>query len=129
MQEKLDVSLPPGFAIPENKEQLTKALKLIFDLQGDALPAITAALQYENKPKFGASTISNLRFEVVRYDSLSQNGRLRVLYDMQLTFGCEDVIKTHHDQHSYYNFNFNPAMSLLQFESDTPEMPSTVDEF
>lgn len=129
MQQKFDVSLPASFAIPENKDLLKTILEQLFNLQGNALSAITAALQYENKPKFGASTISNLRFEVVRYDSLSQNGRLRVLYDMQLTFGCEDVIKTHHDQHSYYDFNFNPAMSLLQFESDTPEMPSTVDEF
>jgi hypothetical protein len=129
MQQKFEVSLPAGFAIPVNTEQLKTDLGLLFDSQESALTNLGSALQYENKPKFGPSTISNLRFDVVRYDPLNLKGRLRVVYDMQLTFGCEDVIKTHHDQHSYYNFNFTPAQSLLIFESDAPDPPSTADEF
>ena len=129
MQQKFNVSLPASFIIPENKEQLKTALDHLFNPQEAALPALGSALLYENKPKFGPSAISNFRFDVVRYNSINLKGRLRVVYDMQLTFGCEDAVKTHHDQHSYYDFNFNPAQLLLMFESDAPDPPSTADEF
>lgn len=129
MQQKFNVSLPASFIIPQNSEQLKTALDHVFNPQGAALPALGSALQYENKPKFGPSTISNLRFEVVAYQPDNLKGRLRIWYDMQLTFGCEDAVKTHHNQHSYYDFNFNPAQLLLMFESDAPDPPSTADEF
>ena len=129
MQEQFDVSLPPGFTVPQNKESLTTGLGQLFNRQEAALPALVSALQYENKPKFGPSAISNLRFEVVAYHPAASNGRLRVLYDMQLTFGCEDVTKTHTDQHSYYNFKFNPGQPLLHFEGDASDALSTADEF
>jgi hypothetical protein len=47
---------------------------------------------------------------------------------MQLTFGCEDFVKDHLDQHSYYNFNLL-SPGLLRFISDQPEAPTTADEF
>jgi len=124
-----DVSLPTGFAIPENNEQLTLSLPLLLASDGASAPGLTSALQYENKPKFGPSAISNLRFEVVQYHPVSLNGRLRVMYDMQLTFGCEDLTKDHLNQHSYYNFWFVPAKGLLHLKSDAPEMPTTANEF
>jgi hypothetical protein len=127
--QQFDVPLLPGFVIPKNKEQLILRLGLLLSLGGAAMPGLSSALQYENKPKFGPSAISNLRFEVIRYEPLSLKGRLRLMYDMQLTFGCEDVIKDHLNQHSYYNFSFNPGGGLLHFESDIAEMPSTADEF
>nr|WP_067056469.1 hypothetical protein [Mucilaginibacter sp. L294] len=127
--QQFDVPLPTGVAFPENKEQLTLSLALLLDAGGAAETALASALQYENKPKFGPSAISNLRFEVAHYDLVSLRGRIRVLYDMQLTFGCEDVIKDHLNQHSYYNLQFNPGGGLFHFESDTPEMPTTAEEF
>ncbi|MES2061808.1 MAG: hypothetical protein V4456_07810 [Bacteroidota bacterium] len=127
--QQFDALLTPSFAIPENKEQLTLSLDLLLSPGSAAAPGLTSALQYENKPKFGPSAITNLRFDVVQYDPVSLKGRLRLIYDMQLTFDCEDVIKDHLNQHSYYNFRFVPAESLLHFESDTPEMPTTANEF
>lgn len=129
MQEQFDVLLPVAFAIPENEAHLKTSLEHIFEPQGAAFISMASAIQYENKPKFGPSAISNLRFDAVRYDPVNLTGRLRLLYDMQLTFGCEDVIKDHHDQHSYYNFKFIPEHSLLHIESDALEAPSTADEF
>jgi hypothetical protein len=129
MQQQFDVSLPPSFATPETAEQLTTALKSLFGTPETTLASLISALQYENKPKFGPSAINNLRFNVVRYDAGSLKGRLRLLYDMQLTFGCEDVIKDHLNQHSYYNFWFTPGQGLLHFESDAQDLPSTANEF
>jgi hypothetical protein len=129
MQEKFDVLLPTGFVIPENKVAATRIIEHLFDSQGLALSDLISALQYENKPKFGPSAISNIRLEVAAYDASGLNGRLRVLYDMQLTFGCEDAVKNHLDQHSYYNFKFVPMQALLHFESDAIEIRSTSDEF
>ena len=129
MQEQFDVSLPPAFAIPENEANLKTSLEHIFAPQEPALSSLESAIQYENKPKFGPSAISNLRLDVVHYDAVILKGRLRVTYDMQLTFGCEDLTKDHPNQHSYYNFTFNLAQAQIYFESDAPEAASTADEF
>jgi hypothetical protein len=129
MQERFTTLLPAGFAIPENGEQLLIGLNLIFDPQEPALSSLASAIQYENKPKFGPSAISNIRFEVVHFDQDILKGRLRLTYDMQLTFGCEDLIKNHPNQHSYYNFTFNLGQAQICFESDAPEAASTADEF
>ncbi|MBD1385305.1 hypothetical protein IDJ75_08445 [Mucilaginibacter rigui] len=129
MQEQFDVSLPAAFAIPENEADLKTSLENIFAPQEPAFSSLASAIQYENKPKFGPSAISNIRFGVVHYDMAILKGRLRVTYDMQLTFGCEDVIKDHLNQHSYYNFLFIPGQALLHFEGDVTELPSTAGEF
>ena len=129
MQQRFDIDIPGPFTIPENKESLTKVLEILFDQEESAFPVLMSAIQYENKPKFGPSAISNLRFDVVLYDLVALRGRMRIWYDMQLTFGCEDAIKDHLNQHSYYNFNFIQNKALLHIESDTPEALSTADEF
>jgi len=129
MQEQFDIDFPAPFNIPENKDSLTKVLEIIFDPGERDFSVFTSAIQYENKPKFGPSAISNLRFDVVRYDLVTLRGRIRVWYDIQLTFGCEDTIKDHPNQHSYYNFTFNLAQAQICFESDAPETSSTADEF
>jgi hypothetical protein len=124
--QQFEISTPVGFAMPADNEELTASLKALLSLDHTA---VTSALQYENKPKFGPSAISNLQVNVVRYDAINLKGRVRFTYDMQLTFGCEDVIKDHLNQHSYYNFELNTADGLLRLESDAPELPSTADEF
>jgi hypothetical protein len=129
MQQQFNVDLPSLFTIPENKESLARVLEILFDPEETPLSALISAIQYENKPKFGPSAISNLRYDVVQYDSITLRGRIRVGYDMQLTFGCEDAIKDHLNQHSYYNFRFIAGQSLLHVESDAPEAASTFDEF
>lgn len=129
MQQQFDVSLPAGFVIPTSIEQLRVALELLLGFDGISKHDMLSAIQYENKPKFGPSDISNLRFDVVQYDPVNFNGSLRLLYDMQLTFGCEDAIKDHLNQHSYYNFRFILEGTLLHFESDAPEPASTANEF
>jgi len=129
MQEQFDISFPAAFAIPENEANLKTSLEHIFAPQGPALSSLASAIQYENKPKFGPSAISNIRFEVVHLDQDILKGRLRLTYDMQLTFGCEDLIKNHPNQHSYYNFTFNLGQAQICFESDAPEAASTADEF
>lgn len=127
--QQFDVDLPGSFTAPENKESLAKLLNRLFDLQEAGAASLASAIQYENKPKFGPSAISNLHFDIVSYAPGTLNGRLRVTYDMQLTFGCEDLIKDHTGQHSYYNFRFDQTRALLHFKSDAPEEPSTANEF
>jgi hypothetical protein len=127
--QQFDISLPAGFVIPTNNGQLIAGLNLFLSPNGIAEPGMADAIQYENKPKFGPSAISNIRFDVMRYDPVNLTGRLRLLYNMQLTFGCEDFVKDHPDQHSYYNFRFISEHSLLHFESDALGAPSTADEF
>lgn len=127
--QAFDISLPAGFTIPVNNEQVIAGLDLFLSPDGIARQDMLSAVRYENKPKFGPSAISNLRFDVLHYDPVSLKGRLRLWYDMQLTFGCEDAIKDHLNQHSYYHFGFILEGTLLHFESDAPEPASTADEF
>ncbi|MES2267701.1 MAG: hypothetical protein V4520_13135 [Bacteroidota bacterium] len=129
MQQQFDIDLPAAFAASKNDEAVMRFMERLFAPQGTAFATLVSALQYENKPKFGPATISNLRFEIVRYDLVSLKGRVRVLYDMQLTFGCEDMTKDHLNQHSYYNFNFILQPAQMHFASDAPEPASTADEF
>jgi hypothetical protein len=127
--EKFDVMLPEASIIPDTREQLVTLLEQQLQPSSPAFSNMASAIQYENKPKFGPSAISNVHFEVVSYNNSTLTGRLRIRYDMQLTFGCEDLIKDHINQHSYYNLSFRPNERVLRFESDDQEAPSTANEF
>ncbi|MBB5397374.1 hypothetical protein [Mucilaginibacter sp. AK015] len=129
MHEQFTIDLSGRFSLPETEGDLMEMLGYLFAPAQSALTDFISALQYENKTKFGPSQISNLRFYPVMYEPATVTGRIRVVYDMQLTFGCEDAVKDHLNQHSYYNFKFNPSKSCLHFESDVPEAPSAAEEF
>ncbi|MBL4678609.1 MAG: hypothetical protein JKY70_20800 [Mucilaginibacter sp.] len=129
MQQSFKTDLPVSVRAPEDPEDIQRFIDTLFEPDNRAYPALVSALQYENKPKFGPSTVSNIRFVVERFDEISLKGRLRISYDMQLTFGCEDFTKDHHNQHSYYNFNINIPDNSLDFSTDIVEERSTADEF
>ncbi|TWR29840.1 hypothetical protein FPZ43_08270 [Mucilaginibacter pallidiroseus] len=117
----------PLSSFPQNEIALTEQLDEI--LSSSYLADISTALIHENKEKFGPSVISNLSFEVVSYNLSAQTGRVRFWYDMQLTFGCEDLVKDHKKQHSYYNFIIDSADLKISFRGDEQESRSTADEF
>jgi len=117
----------PLSSLPQNEADLTDQLDEA--LSSSYLSDVLTALIHENKEKFGPSAISNLSYEVVSYNPSSQNGRMRFWYDMQLTFGCEDLVKDHKKQHSYYNFNIDSSILKITFYGDEQESRSTADEF
>lgn len=129
MQQSFNIDLPAGFSTPENPGDVLCFIETLFNPDGRAYPALETALQYENKPKFGPSAISNVGFEIERFDLKTQKGRLRISYDMQLTFGCEDYTKDHRNQHSYYNFVIDISGKTIGFSTDVVEDRSTADEF
>lgn len=124
MTQTFNLPLP---LLPRNERDLTEQLDEI--LSSSYLADISTALIHENKEKFGPSAISNLSYEVVSYNPSTQKGRMRFWYDMQLTFGCEDLIKDHRKQHSYYNFIIDSADLKISFRGDEQESRSTADEF
>ncbi|OJW17430.1 hypothetical protein [Mucilaginibacter sp. 44-25] len=129
MQQSFNTSLPVGFSKLDSPEDILCFIEALFNPDSHAYPLLVSALQYENKPKFGPSTISNLRLSLISFDLQTLSGRLRIGYDMQLTFGCEDLVKDHVNQHSYYNFVIDIAHKNISFASDILETPSTADEF
>lgn len=129
MQELFNVALPAGFRKPDTQEEILHTLEALLGPPSRANLSLTAALQYENKPRFGPSAITNLRFKLIDFDLQKLSGRLKVNYDMQLTFGCEDLVKDHVNQHSYYNFVIDVNRKVILFSSDVPEGPSPSDEF
>ncbi|RFZ92570.1 hypothetical protein D0C36_14210 [Mucilaginibacter conchicola] len=129
MQQSFNIDLPLGFNTPEHPDDILCFIEALFNPDSRAYPALESALQYENKPKFGPSAISHVQFVVERFDVASLKGRLRISYDMQLTFGCEDFTKDHRNQHSYYNFNIDISANHIRFSTDIIEERSTADEF
>lgn len=129
MQQSFNIALPVGFSKPDSPDDILCFIEALFNPDSRAYPSLTSALQYENKPKFGPSTITNLALKLVAFDLQTLKGRVRINYDMQLTFGCEDLVKDHVNQHSYYNFVIDIANKNISFKSDIIETPSPADEF
>jgi hypothetical protein len=129
MQQSFYIDLPQGFSVPESPKDILCFIETLFNPDSRAYPTLEAALQYENKPKFGPATISNVSFMLERFDLNSLKGRLRISYNMQLTFGCEDFTKDHRNQHSYYNFVIDISGKNINFFTDVIEERSTSDEF
>ncbi|MFD0795258.1 hypothetical protein ACFQZX_16675 [Mucilaginibacter litoreus] len=129
MKQTFEIALPKGFTTPDNADEIANLIITLFTPDSIAYPAILSALQYENKPWFGPSLISNLQVDVIKFDTNGLTGRIKLLYDIQVTFGCEDYTKDHVGQHSYYNFKIEPSKELIYFDGEDIEQLSTADEF
>ncbi|QXV66199.1 hypothetical protein INP83_03660 [Mucilaginibacter sp. 21P] len=129
MNQSFNIDLPEGFVKPESLDDMGKFIERLFCDNSKAYAFLQSALQYENKSKFGPSSISNTTFSIEHFDEHTLKGRMRVNYDMQLTFGCEDFTKDHRNQHSYYEFGIDLQKNTIHFDGDVIEERSTADEF
>ena len=130
MQEVFNISLPDDLLIPQDNDQLQKAMELIFQPGTEAYKSLIAALTEENKDKFGSSKFDALQFEVKRFDPATLKGRLRIQYKLQLTFSCSGIVNDLNNQHSYWNFETDQQSGRMYFRGDEyGDLRSTTDEF
>ncbi|WP_374948478.1 hypothetical protein [Mucilaginibacter sp.] len=118
MQEKFTAYLPPAFIMPGDNEQLLAAIDALFAIGTQTFAEIVEALKQEEKEKFGSPEITNLRFEVKRYNPVTLAGRLRINYDLQLTFSCSALVNDLNNQHSYWDFFIDPETRQIHFEGE-----------
>jgi hypothetical protein len=130
MQEVFNIPLPDDLVTQQNNDQLQKAMEVIFHPGSEAYKSLIAALTEENKDKFGSSKFDNFQFEVKRFDPATQNGRLRIQYQLELTFSCSGIVNDLNNQHSYWNFETDRQSGRMHFEGDEyGDLRSTTDEF
>jgi hypothetical protein len=130
MQEAFNISLPDDLMIPQNNDQLQKAMEVIFQPGSEPYENLIAALTEENKDKFGSSKFDKLQFEVKQFAPATLNGRLRIQYKLELTFSCSGIINDLNNQHSYWNFETDQLSGRMHFQGDEyGDLRSTADEF
>ncbi|RYU89362.1 hypothetical protein EWM62_13615 [Mucilaginibacter terrigena] len=130
MQEKFDLALPGDFTIPRDNSRVQKNMNAIFSQGGEPYMTLVAALTEENKEKFGSPKFTGLHFEVKQFNPSLLSGRLRIKYNMELTFSCSGIINYLNNQHSYWNFKIDKALAVVRFVGDEyGDLRSTADEF
>lgn len=130
MQEVFSIILPDDLLIPQDNNQLQKAMEVIFQSGTEPYKSLIAALTEENKDKFGSSKFDALQFEVKRFDPATLKGRLRIQYKLQLTFSCSGIVNDLNNQHSYWNFETDLQSGRINFQGDEyGDLRSTTDEF
>ena len=130
MQEFFNIILPDDLVIPQDNNQLQKAMEVIFQPGTEPYKSLIAALTEENKDKFGSSKFDALQFEVKRFDPATLKGRLRIQYKLELTFSCSGIVNDLNNQHSYWNFETDLLSGRIYFRGDEyGDLRSTTDEF
>lgn len=130
MQEKFDIALPGNFVLPQDNDSLQLAVESLFTPGSQPYNLLLEALTEENRDKFGSSKFDALTFEVKRFDPVMLKGRIRVNYKLQLTFSCSAIVKDLDHQHSYWNFEIDPALNTAHFEGEAyGDLRSTANEF
>jgi hypothetical protein len=129
MQESFETIFPDGFSIPQSNEALETTLLDLFQPDSLAYQLLITALKLEIRDKFGSPEISNLQFEIKRFDAVSLKGRMRINYALQLIFSCSDITNNFQGQHTYWNFEINRQTSHIYFEGEEyGDLRSTADE-
>ncbi|MBD1393532.1 hypothetical protein [Mucilaginibacter glaciei] len=130
MKESFSTAFPDNFCIPLVSEDIIPLAGVLFSPGTEAFYLLVEALKQEEKEKFGSPEITNLRFELKRFDPVKLNGRVRLLYDLQLTFSCSALVNGLNNQHSYWNFEIDEPSKTIYFEGEEyGDIRSTVDEF
>jgi hypothetical protein len=130
VQESFETTFPAGFTIPTNNWELENALQDLFQPGSDPHESLITALKLEIRDKYGSPEISDLQFEIKRFDPSTLRGRFRVNYGLQLTFSCSDIANNFNGQHSYWNFEMNKQARLIHFEGEEyGSLRSTANEF
>lgn len=130
MRESFSVPLSTEHHLPTYDSDLIDFLTTLFSSEGSANSLLFEALKQEEKEKFGSPEIENLRFELKRFDPMTFKGRLRLRYNLQLTFSCSGLVNQLVDQHSYWNFELDRSSALIHFIGDEyGDLRSTADEF
>jgi hypothetical protein len=130
MKERFKASLPANFILPTTDKELQAALTQLFNYQGRSFNNLAEALKAENREKYGLPEISNISFEVIKFEPELIKGRIRVNYNLHITFSCSAIINHQNNQHSYWDFDFNRHFNELYFVGDEyGDIRSTLDEF
>ncbi|GGH09718.1 hypothetical protein [Mucilaginibacter phyllosphaerae] len=130
MQEKFDVALPDGCLLPQNDRQLLAVIQTVFMPGSQPYTLLINALTEENKDKFGSSEFEGLQFEIKRFDPQVLTGRLRITYQLRLTFSCSAIVNNLNNQHAYWDFTINAFTNTAHFTGEAyGDLRSTADEF
>jgi hypothetical protein len=130
MKERFKASLPANFILPTTDQELQSALTQLFNDQGMSFNNLAEALKAENREKYGLPEISNISFEVIKFEPELIKGRIKVNYNLHITFSCSAIITHQNNQHSYWDFDFNKHFNELYFVGDEyGDIRSTLDEF
>jgi hypothetical protein len=130
MKERFKASLPANFILPTTDQELQAALTQLFNDQGRLFNNLAEALKAENREKYGLPEISNISFEVIKFEPELIKGRIKVNYNLHITFSCSAIINHQNNQHSYWDFDFNKHFNELYFVGDEyGDIRSTLDEF
>lgn len=90
-------------------------------------------LAYELQREFkqgGSPQVTSIRFDRVNYDAQTLKGSLRIVLNVNFTFGCEDVTTEKKDQTSEWTFELNRKNESISFYSSPFAVErSTADEF
>jgi hypothetical protein len=130
MKECFKASLPPNLSLPKTNQQLQQFITALFNQPGQNLNNLVEALKAENKDKYGLPEVTNLNFQVIDFDPNLVRGRIRVNFNLIITFSCSAIITNHNNQHSYFTFDYNRHFNELYFVGDEyGDIRSTLDEF
>lgn len=90
-------------------------------------------LAYELQREFkqgGSPDVMRLNFDRIKFDQTTGKGSLRIVLDIDFTFGCEDVRVQKQDQTSEWTFAIDKsAKTFTLFSSPYADSRSTADEF
>ena len=130
MQESFEITLPSGFTNPTINAELEQTLEELFQPDSDAHTLLITALKLEIRDMFGSPQITNLQFEIKRFDPDTLKGRFRIDYALQLIFSCSDITNNLNGQHSYWNFEIDKQTNLILLKGEEyGDLRSTNDEF
>ncbi len=128
-----------SFAIKISTEQVNKLIKPGADVQTILSllfypgTANYRALAYELQREFrqgGSPDVTRIAFDRISFNQNTGAGKLRVILDIRLTFGCEDSVTEKKDQTSEWTFTVDAANLTIRFYSSPfAESRSTADEF
>lgn len=122
-----------------NINQLTEfkqpepSLSVVFDELFERNSENYRKLAYELQREFkqgGSPDVMQINFDRIKYDHATGKGSLRIVLDIDFTFGCEDVRVEKQDQTSEWTFAVNDAANMITLHSSPfAESRSTADEF
>lgn len=90
-------------------------------------------LAYELQREFkqgGSPDVMRINFDRIKFDENTGKGSLRIVLDIDFTFGCEDMRVEKQDQTSEWTFTIDKSAKIITlYSSPYAESRSTADEF